>query len=486
MRKALALLLAAVLPLSGAAAVLGAQLVLRDRETAVTVEEEILYGTPEAAGDLQAVVGTHCGNNLSWLTRFSPGRAEEAEVRFAFFDAFTYTWEEPAASPLTVDFASTGFGGYWGDMEEEDWWANMEQEHFLVRPVRDVADRTGAGEERTETVDLSDYYDVYPLYLSVNSGTMGVYSSSVSAEEQITDFFSFPVPSGTMAEITVRRSETGTLAEINCNQDGYFPAISAVYADNNCAYLYFDREDGSPPLNVSRIAGGYGLYRLNYHPAEETVFYNSDGSPVTSSDALHLDRIETVLPVEGTIRQAVVAPDGEKLLVLWEGDGMLHLAVVELKSGRLVQQLDLLPITEGLGLDTMEFLGDALLLRLRDSTLAVVAPEGEGYRLALSAKPTDILASCFSHGEEGESYRLSSGVAAFDGERLALLYTVDNSAVSPVPDLALLVLGGDGAPVFAARYRHSANDDRGGWPRVMYDDPDWRYEEQTPMYLSYS
>ena len=117
MRKALALLLAAVLPLIGAAAVLGAQLALRDREDAVTVEEEILYGTPEAAGDLQAVVGTHCGNNLSWLTRFSPGRAEEAEVRFAFFDAFTYTWEEPAASPLTVDFASTGFGGYWGDME---------------------------------------------------------------------------------------------------------------------------------------------------------------------------------------------------------------------------------------------------------------------------------------------------------------------------------------------------------------------------------
>lgn len=486
MRKALALLLAAVLPLIGAAAVLGAQLVLRDREDAVTVEEEILFGTPEAAGDLQAVVGTHCGDNLSWLTSFSPGRTEEAEVRFSFFNAFTYTWDQSTASPLTVDFASTGFGGvYWGDMEEADWWADMEQEHFLVRPVRDVASRTGAGEERTEMVDLSDYYDVYPLYLSVNSGTMGVYHSSVSAEEQVTEFFSFPVPPGTTAEITVRRDETGALAEINCNQDGYFPAISAVYADESHAYLYFDREDGSPPLDVSRIAGGYGLYRMDYHPGEESVTY-PDGSTVTGSDALHLDRIETVLPVEGTIRQAVVAPDGERLLMLWEREGMLGLSVVEVKTDRLLQQLDLLPITEGLGLDTMEFLGDALLLRLRDGTLAVVAPEGEGYRLALSAKPTDILTSCFSHGGEGESYRWSSGVAAFDGERLALLYTVDNSAVSPVPDLALLVLGGDGAPVFAARYRHSANDDRGGWPRVMYDDPDWRYKEQTPMYLSYS
>ena len=294
MRKALALLLAAVLPLSGAAAVLGAQLVLRDRETAVTVEEEILYGTPEAAGDLQAVVGTHCGNNLSWLTRFSPGKAEKAEVRFAFFDAFTYTWEQPTASPLTVDFASTSFGGQWSSGSEEDWWANMEHSHLMVLPIRDIASRTGAGEERTETVDLSHYYDVYPLHLSINSGTMGVYSSSVSAEEQVTDFFSFPVLHGTMAEITVRRDETGTLAEINCNQDGYFPAISAVYADNECAYLYFDREDGSPSLDVSRIAGGYGLYRMDYHPAEEAVTY-SDGSTATWSDALHLDRIETVL-----------------------------------------------------------------------------------------------------------------------------------------------------------------------------------------------
>ena len=114
----------------------------------------------------------------------------------------------------------------------------------------------------------------------------------------------------------------------------------------------------------------------------------------------------------------------------------------------------------------------------------MAAPEGEGYRLALSAKPTDAaLAPYLSDGVENGRYRWNASVTAFDGERLALLYPQDNSVVSP---LVLLVLNADGAPAFAARYHHSADDDRGGWPPVMYDDPDWRYKEQTPMYLSYS
>ena len=152
-------------------------------------------------------------------------------------------------------------------------------------------------------------------------------------------------------------------------------------------------------------------------------------------------------------------------------------------SDRLLQQLDLLPVTADLGLCETEFLGDALLLRLCDGTVAVVEPGEDGYEMVLSASLTDAaLAPYFSDGAESERARWGSSVAAYDGERLALLYHLD----SAVAQLGLLVLNADGTPAFAARYHHSAFDDRGGIPPVVFDDPNWRYEEQLPMTLSFS
>ena len=482
MRKTLALLLAAVLPLIGAAAVLGAQLVLRDREDAVTVEEEVLFGTPEAAGNLQAVVGTYCGDNLSWQTRFSPGETEEADVRFAFVDEFTYKWDWSSDRLFVVDFCSADFGMSWYDRaEDQAWWENLEQSRYLYLPAKDVADRTGPGEVRTETLDLSDYYDIYPLCLSVDSMALEAYfSDAISGTEKITEVFSFPVLPGTMVEVTVSRDEAGTLSSINSSGSSYFPSITAAYADKNCAYLYFDE---TPDLDTSEIAGGYGIYRVDYHPEDTTVFYTSDSYAVYS-DALSIDRISTVLPVEGTIRQVLPVNDGRQLLVLWERSGMLHLSVLERGSDRLLQQLDLLPVTADLGLGETEFFGDALLLRLCDGTVAVVAPGEDGYEMVLSASLTDAaLAPYFSDGARSEQARWDGSVAAYDGERLALLYRLDITVIS---QLGLLVLNTDGTPAFAARYYHSGNDDRGGIPPVVFDDPNWPHEEQLPMTLSFS
>lgn len=483
MRQKMVILLAALLTLSGAAAMLGTHLVLRSREEAVTVEETILLGSPEAAEGLQVSLGTHSGDHLSWHTFFSPGAAASADTQFTFVSQFTDNWTSEES--FTVDFYSNGFGGIWRYGESDaKWRQEMEADHLLDLPVWDVASRTGPGEERTETVDLADYYDIYPLYCHLNLKSLPFLEFDDQSTQLLTEFFRFSVPSGTMMEVTVRRDEKGNLSEIRSTSDAYFPNISSAYVDETCAYLYVDRREGQPYVDMSGSAEGYGVYRVDYHV--EDVTYQPDEKTVITEPRLILDDISTVLPVEGAVTDMLCTEDGKNLLVLWEGEGTLWLSVLERGSDRLLQQIALTSIAEDDGVSLAEFLGEDLLVRLWSGTLVAVSATASGYETALTAQVTDAaLTPFFSDGAEMEILRWSESPAAFDGERLALLYPLTRSK-SPLPELGLVVFDQSGTPVFAARYRHSACSDRSSQEQVCYDEAWECYEEYLPMALTFS
>lgn len=483
MRRVLALFLVLVLPLAGAAAAADCFFTLKGQEEAVTVEETVLYGTPEAAEGLQVSLGTHSGDHLSWHTFFSPGEATAADTQFTFVDRFTDNWTSEES--FTVDFYSNGFGGIWRYGESDaEWKKAMEGDHLLDLPIWDVASRTAPGEERTETVDLADYYDIYPLYCRLDVKSLPFLEFDDQSTPLLTEFFRFSVPSGTMIEVTVRRDEAGNLEEIRSTSDAYFPNISSAYVDETCAYLYVDRREGQPYVDMGGITEGYGVYRVDYHV--EDVTYQPDEKTVITEPRLILDDISTVLPVEGTVTNMLCTEDEKNLLVLWEGEGTLWLSVLERGSDRLLQQIALTSIAEDDGVLQAEFLGQDLLVRLWSGTFVAVSATASGYEAALTAQMTDAaLTPFFSDGAERESLRWNESAAAFDGERLALLYPLTRSK-SPLPELGLLVFDRSGTPVFAARYRHSACSDRSSQEQVCYDEAWECYEEYLPMALAFS
>ena len=483
MRQKMVILLAALLTLGGAAAMLGTHLVLRSREEAVTVEETVLYGVPEAAEGLQVSLGTHSGDHLSWHTFFSPGEAAAADTQFTFVDQFTDNWTSEES--FTVDFYSNGFGGTWryGGSDAE-WKKAMEGDHLLNLPIWDVASRTAPGEERTETVDLADYYDVYPLCCRLDLKSLPFLEYDDPNTQLLTEFFRFSVLPGTTMEVTVRRDEAGNLEEIRSTSDAYFPNIFSAYEDETCAYLYVDRRDGEPYVDMGGITEGYGVYRVDYHV--EDAAYQPDEKTVITEPRLILDDISTVLPVEGAVTDMLCTEDGKNLLVLWMGEGTLWLSVLERGSDRLLQQIALTSIAEDDGVSLAEFLGEDLLVRLWSGTFVAVSATDSGYETALTAQVTDAaLTPFFSDGAERESLRWNESAAAFDGERLALLYPLTRSK-SPLPELGLVVFDQSGTPVFAARYRHSACSDRSSQEQVCYDEAWECYEEYLPMALAFS
>ena len=458
MRQKLALALAALLILGGAGTVLGAQVLLRGREDAVTIEEEILYGDTEAAQGLRVTMETASDSFrylLRWDTAFSPGGAGAADTVFTAEPQETSwsSWDQE--DELRVEFDSPHLV-YAGPTADQYFWDSQRRANRLYLPAKDVAGRTAPGEERTEVVDLADYYDVYPLHLVMFYGEF--FNSNYRGVDQLTDFFRIPVPQGTMAEVTVLRNEAGEIEDASCTCEPDLPAFTVPVFTDTYAYCCFDASQSD--VDVSQIAGGCGLFRLDYRLSYDVAPY------------LTLEKVSTVLPVEGAVKD-VTARDG-KLLVFSEEAGTLWLSVLEEESGAVLQRLAVMPVTGGASLYDAAGMEGGILVRLTGGAAAGVGAPAEGLQVGV---PTDLsdeaMAPFFSDGAEAD-LRWNSCAAAFDGERLAVLYPLSGDVL---PDLGLLVLSRDGTPVFAAKYRHGAHGEKAlrypvceSWDAFLWED----------------
>ena len=469
MRQRIALILAAALALGGAALIPGAHLFLTGQEDAVIVEEEILYGDPAAARGLQVTLGVDCGNGgaeLLWNTVFTPGETAAASTDFT-----ALPWGEELDFPETEELHVRFADGVLSDVTysydgEADFWSS--QKDCLSLPARDVADRTGPGEERRETVDLSDYYQVYPLYLMAYFQNFS--NNSYQGEDLLTDFFRIPVPEGIPVEVTVSRDESGQLEQVTAVCETGLPRIAVPLFTDTYAYLYFPPALGA---DTSRIAGGYGVYRMDYH-------FSYDREP-----RMIVDGIETVLPVEGAVKGAIVR-DGE-LLVFSEENGMLWMSVLEAESGEVTQRLEILPVAGETPFHEAINLDRGVLIWLVGGQTAVAEKTVGGiWRVALTGDLSDAaLAPRFSDGAHDDD-RWDGSAAAFDGERLAVLYTLPSRETTSLPDVGLTVLDQTGAPVFAARYRRSGHFDQSSRGLLNYSPGPYHWTEDPSAILAFS
>ena len=330
MRKSLMFLTALlVLALAGGIASIAA---LDGQQDSIAVTQKTLYGDPAAVADLQVTAALHNGANLYWQTTSTAGADIRTETKFSF-SSKGYDWvEDWTGARFDWYFSSVNYSMSGSlDLEDKENGGDWERYDTLLLPAIDVAGRTAAGETRTETCNLGDYYQY--MRLTADYQLPGTdYQKRVLVLNALNDYFRVPVPDQCPVEVTVTKDETGQVCDVECHDlreddEGSIWSVgtSAVCTDRGIYLAMSGRCD------VSQIQGGYGVWFLPYGETDQGVYL----------DTAHLTNVYPLDASEVTGVTIQANWDGSQIYLLTQQDGEQTLTVLDCASGQALQQLEL-------------------------------------------------------------------------------------------------------------------------------------------------
>ena len=224
MRKGPLAAMAALLVLS-LALLVGAHLAVNSRRDQVDWDVTVLEGDLSAAQGVTAAIRLQDREgNLFWDTALTIGpEGYEADTDFAFLQE-PLPYEEIDRKPY-LDTFDLDLSRYWPwgvPLEPEKQGYAMSMENNPAIPwlaVRDVASRIEPGGEGVEIVDLSDFYDRFPLFLTeyVKNERVGEPRYSGPLTRALAPTLG-PVPEDTLLKIRVEKDEDGLLENLSIDR----------------------------------------------------------------------------------------------------------------------------------------------------------------------------------------------------------------------------------------------------------------------------
>lgn len=399
MRKSLALTLA--LCLLAAGGLLAAHRTVHAARDAVAFEETVLLGDRSAAQGVAVDVHTTVQGHLHWDSRVTLATQTQSDT------AFTYTAKETDTNALyyngvMLDYYS-GFAGMYSP--DEDTALNKIQD--------DVASRTAPGERHTETVYLADYCEYYPLALFLDVPMTGRDGSTahIGAGDGVAgafqNYFRIPVRPEHQVKVSVDMDEAGKDFSTEYNDvdgTGVYIDTCSARTDDACYFAVNARAADGSLLDMSRIPGGYGIYRLAI-------------TPELSKDVLPAGALETVYALDETAQvvELQTTEDQKRLLLTTQEAGATYLTVLELAGMTQVARFKLLESDEG-WLRRSYYGADFAVLCVENTTVLITDLSGAPCEaLRLEIRDDDPVL-----GENAGYYEDETAVD-WDGERLAIV-----------------------------------------------------------------
>lgn len=420
------------------------------RHTAVSVTEQTLCGDPAAASGLCVSTRAISENHLFWDTTYMAGADPKPETVFTYSNQRIYEGDSSEGYfALERGSLNSGWSGIFTMedlkvMENESGSEEAYDNVCLIKPVIDVADRTKNGESHTETVRLTDYYAVYPLYYQFHSKSTYSYyygENAMQIWQYLNRKFPIPIPEDLKLQVTVEKNEEGQICRFEYNQPEGIEAgswySSSVVLEDGVFFGLFGEGD------FSQIEDGYGLYYM------EVTSERHNGGDIDYT-WLHEETCENVCPLDRpcTEGQLLASHDEKQVYALTlEGDRLM-LTVLDSQSREILQRQDT-------GLEALPY-----IIWQGDGVLALVTgdEEWENFTLHVFLVQDDgtleLWLQAPLYHEETSPYWYSTAKLCFDGQRLAIVQYYDTYDRS---SHQILIYGENGLQ-YAGEYHHSGDD----------------------------
>ena len=358
---------------------------------------------------------------LLWDTAFALGGELAPESSFRFTpDRDFLPWQ--GGDQVDLNVASGDFTSGGGGVLTDSHWDRSHD--MLLEPARDVAERTAAGETRTETVRLADYYDFYPLDLSVSQETRAsdgsrawvswnMYQADEEEYQKLERYFRIPVPADCMMTVTVEKDADGAVGQITSSTstweegNAYLPQLWSAFGLVSEKGVYLLVDGGNSPLAVRK--------GVHFIPIAGRM---SDFGASLNRLKLDFDNIRLLHPVErGELMELRWSSDRSQLMVYTREDEKLMLTVVDAATGQVDQCLELLDWPDPTNPE------EWVELTVADDGDLHAAEVNGGHFIALreeGGRCAPILVN--DTGERSMAIDRQDTRLAWDGERLAVAY----------------------------------------------------------------
>lgn len=365
----------------------------------VALTETVLAGDPAAAAGVTVTCRTQDrAGHLNWETRFTPGGEPETDFSFSYkgTEGTTFGW---TGARLEGEFQFGMSGSI--DLDSPLY---HEEDQLMLRLAKVVADNTGDGTTRTETLLLTDFCKTWPISFHAQYRyTAGEYYSETSGE--LARYFYLPVSPEQRVEVAVTKAASGEVTEIDID---YGPDCPNLWCDSvvteDGAYLIARAETESGE-DLFQLPGGQGIH---FVPMGET---NREG--VFTGYVFDPANLRLFYPTDAYTLALSVSEDESNLLLYTREGGKLVLTVIDRAGGETLQRLELMDLGED------DWFGGTIDC----GPLHLAVPSSGEFRLLRESRSgVEIVLSGFLDREDEVHWDLTGlnrePVLAWDGERL--------------------------------------------------------------------
>lgn len=336
----------------------------------VEISEHILFGDLTEAEGISFQVHSQWDHKLVWHTEYQIGNQPQTKSVFQFYPKGVMDSFDVAETEIAF-YLPAGFGATGNDLLRLNEW-----ELPYVRLFQEVADRTGAGEERTEEFYLADYYPYYPLRFEVQSSKISSMIVPEDAQKRINQYFQIPVLPDHKVEISIQKDGNDEVVQLKCNnlEGGMDVRTSGIVLDNGCyfAIACYNSEEQLLDRELSGMESG--IYFLPYHWEEGERL---SGEPYA---VMEYENITCVYPLEAEQEAVVVLQEeGDRFLLVTKEEDQLVLTVIEKETYQTLQRMEIFAWEEEELFQSLEQGEEGILISMNNGRFCFLAKDEMGF-----------------------------------------------------------------------------------------------------------